>query len=60
MSTFPRTFLSCKAYVSFYLIAILALRVKSHFLRNVLGNVLIVDNRVKKVSYIFTRTVRKA
>ena len=55
MSTFPRTFLSCKAYVSFYLIAILALREKSHSLqeRNVLGNVLIVDHHVKKtVIYI--------
>ena len=38
------------ANVSFYLIAILALRVKAHSLheRNVLGNVLIVDHHVKK------------
>ena len=36
--------------VSFYVIAILALRVKSHSLQesNVLGNVLIVDHHVKK------------
>ena len=36
--------------VSFYLIVILALHVKSHSLqeRNILGNVLIVDHHVKK------------
>ena len=49
------------ANVSFYLIAILALHVKSHSLqeRSVLGNVLIfVDQHIKKkVMYIFTRTV---
>ena len=50
MSTFPRTFLSCKAYVSFYLIAILVLSEKSHSLRerNVLGSVVYVDHHVKK------------
>ena len=52
------------ANVSFYVIAILALRVKSpHSLqeRNVLGNVLIVDHHVKKYYImIFTRTVREA
>ena len=51
------------ANVSFYVSAILALRVKSpHSLqeRSVLGNVLIVDHHVKKVLYIFARTVREA
>ena len=54
--------------VSLYLIAILALQVKSHSLqeRNILGNVLIVDHHVKKkYKYIYIyiyihRTVRKA
>ena len=50
------------AYLSFYLIAILGLRVKRHSLQeeNVVGNVLIVDNHVKKIFYKFTRTVTKA
>ena len=51
------------ANVSFYVSAILALRVKSpHSLqeRSVLANVLIVDHHVKKVLDIFTRTVREA
>ena len=42
--------------VSFYLIAILALQVKSHSLqeRNILGNVLTVDHDVKKIyKYIY-------
>ena len=56
--------LNVTANVSFYLIAILALHVKCHSLkeRNVLGNMLIVDHHVKKkiYVYIFTRTVRKA
>ena len=40
--------------VSFYVIAILTLGVKSHSLqeRNVLGNVLIVDHHIKKM-YIY-------
>ena len=44
------------ANVSFYLIAILALRVKGHSLqeRNVLGNVVIVDHHVKKIYKINT------
>ena len=39
------------ANVSFYLIAILALRVKGHSLqeKNFLGNVLFVDHHVKKI-----------
>ena len=43
------------ANVSFYLLAILAQRVKSHSLqeRNVLWNVLIVDQHVKKY-YIYS------
>ena len=52
------------ANVSFYVIAILALRVKSpHSLQegSVLRNVLIVDHHVKKYYIIiFTRTVREA
>ena len=49
------------AILSFYLIAILAQRVKSHSLqeRNVLWNVLIEDHHVQR-NIIFTRTVRKA
>ena len=44
------------ANVSFYLIEILALRVKSHSLqeRNVSGNVLIVDHHVQIYIYIFS------
>ena len=43
------------ANVSFYLIEILALRVKSHSLqeRNVSGNVLIVDHHVQIYIYIY-------
>ena len=51
------------ANVSFCVIVILALRVSSpHSLqeRNVLGNVLIVAHHVKKILYVFTRTVREA
>ena len=42
-------------WVSFYLIAILALHMLSHSLqeRNVLGNVFIVDHRIKKNINIF-------
>ena len=53
-----------KANVSFYLIAILAQRVKSHSLKE--SNVFIVDRDVKNNNilyiyiYIFTWTVRKA
>ena len=43
--------LKCDGQCSVYLIAILALRVKCHSLkeRNVLGNVIIVDHHVKKI-----------
>ena len=45
------TLLSVTANVSFYFIAILALRVKGHSLqeRNALGNVLTVDHHVKEI-----------
>ena len=50
------------ANVSFDLIAIHALRVKSHSFqeRNVLRNVLIVGHYVQKLLYIRNRTVTKA
>ena len=50
------TLLSVTANVSFYFIAILALRVKGHSLqeRNALGNVLTVDHHVKEIYNKYT------
>ena len=44
------------AHVSFYVIAILALRLKGHSLqeRNVLGNVNIVDHPIQKIYKYYT------